>query len=55
MVLLKLKILKTVKGQDADGNDIDIVISRTSELKLTDKKTGITYPQITSNTDLPYL
>ena len=38
----EIEDLKTVKGQDADGNDIDIVISRTSELKLTDKKTGIT-------------
>ena len=38
----EIEDLKTVKGQDADGNDINIVISRTSELKLTDKKTGIT-------------
>jgi len=40
--IAEIEDLKTVKGQDADGNDIDIVISRTSELKLTDKKTGIT-------------
>ncbi|MGK0376701.1 DNA-directed RNA polymerase subunit beta' [Patiriisocius sp. Uisw_017] len=38
----EIEDLKTVKGQDNDGNDIDIVISRTSELKLIDKKTGIT-------------
>jgi len=38
----EIEDLKTVKGQDAEGNDINIVISRTSELKLTDKKTGIT-------------
>ena len=40
--IAEIEDLKTVKGQDADGNDINIVISRTSELKLTDKKTGIT-------------
>jgi DNA-directed RNA polymerase subunit beta' len=34
--------LRTVKGQDAEGKDIDIVISRTSEVKLSDAKTGIT-------------
>jgi DNA-directed RNA polymerase subunit beta' len=39
-----------VKGQDNDGNDIDIVISRTSELKLIDKKTGI----ILSTNNIPY-
>jgi DNA-directed RNA polymerase subunit beta' len=38
----EIEDLKTVKGQDGDGNNIDIVISRTSELKLIDKKTGIT-------------
>ena len=30
--IAEIEDLKTVKGQDADGNDIDIVISRTSEL-----------------------
>ncbi|MFK5879979.1 MAG: DNA-directed RNA polymerase subunit beta', partial [Flavobacteriaceae bacterium] len=33
--------LRTVKGDDGQGNEIDIVISRTSEIKITDKKTGI--------------
>ena len=42
MVLLKLKTLKQCKGEDAEGNDIILLSSRTSELKLTDKKTGIT-------------
>ncbi|MFT7667104.1 MAG: DNA-directed RNA polymerase subunit beta', partial [Patiriisocius sp.] len=40
--IAEIEDLKTVKGQDNEGNDINIVISRTSELKLTDKKTGIT-------------
>ncbi|TYB74550.1 DNA-directed RNA polymerase subunit beta' [Bizionia gelidisalsuginis] len=46
----EIEELKTVKGQDSDGNDIDIVISRTSELKLVDKKTGITL----STNNIPY-
>ena len=48
--LAEIEDLKTVKGQDNDGNDIDIVISRTSELKLTDKKTGI----VLSTNNIPY-
>ncbi|MGY0393052.1 DNA-directed RNA polymerase subunit beta' [Bizionia sp. KMM 8389] len=42
--------LKTIKGEDADGNEANIVISRTSELKLVDKKTGITL----STNNIPY-
>ena len=42
--------LKTVKGTDKDGNEIDIVISRTSEIKLVDKKTGI----VLSTNNIPY-
>jgi DNA-directed RNA polymerase subunit beta' len=42
--------LKTVKGEDNEGNKVDIVISRTSEVKLIDKKTGITL----SNNNIPY-
>ena len=48
--IAEIEDLKTVKGQDSDGNDIDIVISRTSELKLIDKKTGITL----STNNIPY-
>ena len=40
--LAEIEDLKTVKGEDAEGNKINIVISRSSELKLIDKKTGIT-------------
>lgn len=46
----EIEELKTVKGQDSEGKDIDIVISRTSELKLVDKKTGITL----STNNIPY-
>ncbi len=42
--------LKTVKGEDSEGNAVNIVISRTSELKLIDKKTGITL----STNNIPY-
>ncbi|CAM4118512.1 DNA-directed RNA polymerase subunit beta' [Flavobacterium jumunjinense] len=38
---LEIEDLKTVKGEDADGKAIDIVISRSTELKLVDEKTGI--------------
>ncbi|WP_136481788.1 DNA-directed RNA polymerase subunit beta' [Cognatitamlana onchidii] len=48
--IAEIEDLKTVKGQDSEGNEVDIVISRTSELKLTDKKTGI----VLSNNNIPY-
>ena len=40
--IAEIEDLKTVKGEDNEGKSIDIVISRTSELKLIDKKSGIT-------------
>jgi DNA-directed RNA polymerase subunit beta' len=48
--IAEIEDLKTVKGKDNDGNNIDIVISRTSELKLVDEKTGITL----STNNIPY-
>ena len=42
--------LQTVEGKDNDGNKVDIVISRTAEIKIVDKKTGITQ----STNILPY-
>ncbi|MDV7187235.1 DNA-directed RNA polymerase subunit beta' [Lutibacter sp. TH_r2] len=42
--------LRTVKGQDSDGNDIDIVVSRTSEAKIIDEKSGLTV----STNNIPY-
>jgi DNA-directed RNA polymerase subunit beta' len=38
---LEIEDLKTVKGEDAEGNAVDIVVSRSTELKLVDVKTGI--------------
>jgi DNA-directed RNA polymerase subunit beta' len=46
----EIEDLKTVKGEDAEGNKVDIVISRTSEIKLIDEKTGITL----SANNIPY-
>ena len=42
--------LRTVKAKDNDGKDVEIVISRTAEIKVTDKKTGITL----SSNIIPY-
>ena len=42
--------LRTVKGKDANGEEADIVISRTAEIKVIDKKTGITL----STNNIPY-
>ena len=46
----EIEDLKIVKGEDKEGNEIEIVISRTSELKLVDAKTGITL----STNNIPY-
>ena len=42
--------LRTVKGKDNEGNEVDIVISRTAEIKIKDKKTDITQ----STSIIPY-
>ncbi|MFD0963368.1 DNA-directed RNA polymerase subunit beta' [Pseudofulvibacter geojedonensis] len=42
--------LRTVKGEDNEGNEVNIVISRSTEIKLVDKKTGIV---LTTN-NIPY-
>ncbi len=42
--------LHTVKGKDNEGNDADIVISRTSEIKIIDEKSGLTL----STNNIPY-
>ena len=47
---LEIEDLKTVKGEDAEGNTIDIVISRSTELKLVDAKTGI----VLNTHNIPY-
>ena len=47
---IEIEDLKTVKGEDSEGNSLDIVISRTSEAKLMDEKSGITL----STNNIPY-
>ena len=42
--------LKTVKGTDQEGNAADIVISRTTEIRLIDKKTK----SVLSTNNIPY-
>ncbi|MCM5661608.1 DNA-directed RNA polymerase subunit beta' [Galbibacter mesophilus] len=39
---VEIEDLKTVKGTDAEGKEVDIVISRTAEVKFIDEKTNIT-------------
>ena len=46
----EIEDLKTVKGVDNSGEEVDIVISRTSEIKLVDAKTGI----VLSTNNIPY-
>ncbi|MFK7783037.1 DNA-directed RNA polymerase subunit beta' [Psychroserpens sp.] len=46
----EIEDLKTVKTKDNEGKEVDVVISRTSELKLVDAKTGITL----STNNIPY-
>ena len=48
--IAEIEDLRIVKGEDADGKKADIVISRTSELKVVDPKTGITL----STNNIPY-
>ncbi|WP_353778182.1 DNA-directed RNA polymerase subunit beta' [Winogradskyella sp. 3972H.M.0a.05] len=48
--IAEIEDLKTVKGVDGNGEEIDIVISRTSEIKLVDAKTGI----VLSTNNIPY-
>ena len=47
---IEIEDLKTVKGEDSDGNTVDIVISRTTEAKLIDERSGITL----STNNIPY-
>ncbi|MGY3794825.1 DNA-directed RNA polymerase subunit beta' [Aquimarina sp. 433] len=46
----EIEELKTVKGEDSEGNEIDVVISRTSEVKIVDPKTKI----VLSTNLIPY-
>jgi len=46
----EIEDLRTVKGEDSDGKPAVIVISRTSEIKVVDAKTGI----VLSTNNIPY-
>jgi len=46
----EIEELKKVKGEDNEGNEIDVVISRTSEVKIIDPKTKI----VLSTNLIPY-
>lgn len=46
----EIEDLRTVNGEDNEGNKVKIVISRTSEVKVVDAKTGITL----STNNIPY-
>ncbi len=48
--IAEVEDLKTVKSKDKDGKTVNVVISRTSEIKLTDAKTGI----VLSTNNIPY-
>ncbi|WP_320815221.1 DNA-directed RNA polymerase subunit beta' [Flavobacterium sp.] len=47
---LEIEDLKTVKSEDADGKTVNTVISRSTELKLVDVKTGI----VLNTHNIPY-
>lgn len=48
--IAEIEDLRTVTGEDGEGGKANIVISRTSELKIIDAKTGITL----STNNIPY-
>ena len=48
--IAEIEDLKVVKGTDNNGDAVDVVISRTSEFKLVDVKTGI----VLSTHNIPY-
>ena len=48
--IAEIEDLRTVQGEATDGSKAEIVISRTSEIKIVDAKTGITL----STSNIPY-
>jgi len=48
--IVEIDELRTVKGEDSEGNKVDVVISRTSEVKVIDPDTGI----VLSTNNIPY-
>ena len=47
---IEIEDLKTVKGKNNEGEEVEIVISRTSEIKISDPNTGLTL----STNNIPY-
>jgi len=47
---IEIEDLKTVRGKNNEGEEVEIVISRTSEIKISDPNTGLTL----SNNNIPY-
>ena len=48
--ITEIEDLKSVKSKDADGNDTNLVLSRTCEIKVLDSKSGI----VLSSNVIPY-
>ena len=48
--ILEIDDLKTVKGEDYDGNSVEVVISRTSEVKILEPHTRM----VLSTSNIPY-
>jgi DNA-directed RNA polymerase, beta' subunit len=48
--ILEIDDLKTVKGEDYDGNPVEVVISRTSEVKILEPHTRM----VLSTSNIPY-
>jgi len=48
--IIEIDELRTVKGDDGNGNTVDIVIGRTAEMRLLDSKTG----NVLSTGNVPY-
>ncbi len=47
---LEIEDLRVVRGEDLEGNEVDVVISRSTELKLVDLNTGI----VLNTHNIPY-
>ncbi|MBS9766057.1 MAG: DNA-directed RNA polymerase subunit beta' [Flavobacteriaceae bacterium] len=48
--IAKIEDLRTVTGEDTEGNTVEIVVSRSSELKIIDPKTDL----VISTSNIPY-
>ena len=47
---VEIEDLRTVNGKDTEGNKIVVVVSRSTELKIIDEKTGL----VLTNNNIPY-